>query len=62
MSVLERAERKLQLYIDPDNCIFCGACAVECPAEAIFDEDDMPPEHAHSIGENARFFLERRTQ
>ena len=26
-----------QLYIDPDECIDCGACEPECPVDAIFD-------------------------
>jgi len=30
------------LVIDPDVCIDCGACVPECPAEAIFEEDDVP--------------------
>ena len=30
------------LYIDPDECIDCGACVPECPVEAIFHEDDVP--------------------
>jgi ferredoxin len=30
------------LYIDPDECIDCGACVPECPVEAIFAEDDVP--------------------
>ncbi len=25
-----------QLYIDPEECIDCGACEPECPVEAIF--------------------------
>jgi ferredoxin len=31
-----------QLFIDPDNCIGCGACVDECPVRAIFNEDDVP--------------------
>ena len=31
------------LYIDPDACIDCGACVPECPVEAIYDENDLPP-------------------
>ncbi|MEX2217099.1 MAG: ferredoxin family protein [Phycisphaeraceae bacterium] len=38
------AEAK-QLYIDPDPCIDCGLCEGECPARAIFQEDDLPDEH-----------------
>jgi ferredoxin len=32
----------VQLYIDPDECICCGACAPECPVEAIFADTDVP--------------------
>ena len=31
-----------QFYIDPDECIDCGACEPECPVEAIFPEDALP--------------------
>ena len=30
------------LAIDPDECIDCALCEPECPAEAIFAEDDIP--------------------
>ena len=30
------------LYIDPDECIDCGACVPECPVEAIYAEEDVP--------------------
>lgn len=30
------------LYIDPEECIDCGACVPECPVEAIFDESQLP--------------------
>lgn len=29
-------------YIDPETCIDCGACAPECPYEAIYMEDEVP--------------------
>ena len=32
------------LYIEPDECIDCGACEPECPVEAIFTEEDVPDE------------------
>ena len=37
------------LYIDPDECIDCGACEPACPVNAIFAEDDVPgrPEGVH---------------
>ena len=30
------------LVIDPDECIDCTLCEPECPAGAIFAEDDIP--------------------
>jgi ferredoxin len=38
----EGVDRKL--YIDPDECIDCGACEPVCPVTAIFAEDDVPNE------------------
>jgi ferredoxin len=42
-----------QLFINPDNCIDCGACEPECPWEAIFPEDDVPAAFAADIALNA---------
>ena len=36
----EGIDRKL--FIDPNECIDCGACEPECPVEAIFPEDALP--------------------
>ena len=33
-----------QLYINPEECIDCGACEPECPVEAIFEESEVPEE------------------
>jgi ferredoxin len=30
------------LYIDPVECIDCGACVPVCPVSAIFAESDLP--------------------
>lgn len=30
------------LVIDPDECIDCTLCEPECPAEAIYSEEDLP--------------------
>ena len=35
------------LYIDPDECIDCGACEPACPVEAIFASDDLPADKAN---------------
>ena len=41
------------LAIDPDECIDCALCEPECPAEAIFAEDDVPTDQQHFTALNA---------
>jgi|APCry1669190288_1035285.scaffolds.fasta_scaffold118225_1 ferredoxin len=41
------------LVIDPDECIDCTLCVAECPAEAIFAEDDLPEAQRNFIAINA---------
>mgnify|MGYP001814605112 CR=1 FL=1 len=41
------------LAIDPDECIDCALCEPECPAEAIFAEDDVPKDQQHFTALNA---------
>ncbi|WP_413437903.1 ferredoxin FdxA [Sulfuriferula sp. GW1] len=41
------------LVIDPDECIDCTLCVAECPAEAIFAEDDVPADQQHCTALNA---------
>jgi len=41
------------LYIDPDSCIDCDACAPECPVEAIYPEEDVPENQQQWIQINA---------
>ena len=44
--VLARPRKDLEqvpyLVIDPDECIDCAVCIPECPANAIYAEDDLP--------------------
>jgi ferredoxin len=42
-----------QLYIDPEDCIDCGACVTECPVEAIFPETDVPAKWSGFVQLNA---------
>jgi ferredoxin len=42
------------LAINPDECIDCTLCVAECPAEAIFAEDDVPSDQQQFIELNAR--------
>ena len=44
------------LYINPEECIDCGACEPECPVEAIFEEDEVPEEWKNFISINYNFF------
>jgi ferredoxin len=41
------------LYIDPEECIDCGACVPECPVEAIYDEAQLPDDKADWLQVNA---------
>ena len=41
------------LVIDPEECIDCTLCVAECPAEAIFAEDDVPDSLRQFIALNA---------
>ncbi len=41
------------LVIDPDECIDCALCEPECPAEAIFEEDEVPHDQKHFVELNA---------
>ena len=44
------------LYIDPEECIDCGACEPECPVEAIFEESEVPEEWNKYIKINYDYF------
>ncbi|OPX56185.1 ferredoxin [Oceanospirillum multiglobuliferum] len=41
------------LVIDPVICIDCGLCLPECPADAIFQDIELPPEQTPYITLNA---------
>ena len=44
-----------QLYIDPVECIDCGACVPVCPVAAIFALDDLPEKWKHYTELNASY-------
>jgi len=37
------------LIIDPDECIDCAVCVPECPANAIYAEEDLPADQQEFI-------------
>ena len=41
------------LVINPDECIDCALCEPECPANAIFSEDELPEGQEKFIELNA---------
>jgi ferredoxin len=41
------------LFIDPVDCIDCGACEPECPVNAIYADRDVPPKWESYIALNA---------
>ena|SRR5436190_1267915 len=45
-----------QLYINPDECISCGACEPACPMNAILEESAVPVELASYITKNQQYF------
>jgi len=45
-----------KLYIDPDQCIDCGACEPVCPVTAIFTEDDVPDDMKEYIELDAQWY------
>ena len=49
-------EGERMLYIDPNECIDCGACAPACPTQAIYLESEVPDKWKAFIQENAAFF------
>ncbi|MCS6961983.1 MAG: ferredoxin family protein [Deltaproteobacteria bacterium] len=42
------------LVINPDECINCGACVVECPVDAIFEDIEVPDTEKEFVEINAQ--------
>ena len=45
-----------KLYINPRECIDCGACEPVCPVEAVSQDRRVPDGQHAFVGDNARFF------
>jgi NAD-dependent dihydropyrimidine dehydrogenase PreA subunit len=43
-------------YIQPDECIDCGACVPVCPVNAILDQEDLKPEEQHFLRRQIEVF------
>lgn len=46
------------LYIQPEECINCGACVPVCPEEAIYFEEDLPEPSVPHLKDNEDFFTQ----
>lgn len=46
------------LYINPDECVDCGACRIACEEDAIYFETDLPDDEQRHLADNAAFFSE----
>ena len=46
-----------QLFIDPVECIDCGACVPVCPVSAIFALDDLPEKWQSYTEKNANYVV-----
>ena len=51
-------EGNRMLYIQPDECVDCGACEPVCPVEAIYYEDDVPSQWKDFRTVGSEFFVE----
>ncbi len=45
-----------QYFINPDECIDCGACVSTCPVEAIHAADEVPAGQELFVARNAQYF------
>jgi len=52
----EKFPNEEMLFIDPVECIDCGACVPVCPVSAIFALDDLPEKWSDYAQKNATFF------
>lgn len=44
------------LYINPDECVDCGACKIACRLDAIEYETDLSDDDRAHLADNAAFF------
>jgi NAD-dependent dihydropyrimidine dehydrogenase PreA subunit len=45
-----------QLFVNPADCIDCGACVPVCPTNSVFPLDELPAEVAGFAEKNAAHY------
>jgi ferredoxin len=53
------ADEDRMLFIDPDECIDCGACVDPCPVDAIYAEEDVPQQWSVFTELNREYFKDK---
>lgn len=53
---IQSADESAMMFVNPDECIDCGACVTECEYGAIMPEGDVPADKKQFIQVNADFF------
>ena len=49
-------EAATQMYVNPAECIDCGACIPVCTSDSIHPADDVPEDKKEFIEKNAAYF------
>jgi NAD-dependent dihydropyrimidine dehydrogenase PreA subunit len=60
MDCIHGTDQDNMLYIDPEDCIDCGACVPACPVAAIFPEAELADRWQNFIQINADYFKNKR--
>lgn len=51
-------EGERSMYINPEECVDCGACRLLCEVDAIFPDYELPESELNFRADNAAFFTE----
>ena len=60
MDCIHGTDADSMLYIDPDECIDCGACIPACPVDAIFPDNQVPEKWQEYTKINADYFIGKK--
>lgn len=56
---IHEVDEDRMVFIDPDECIDCGACVDPCPVDAIFAEEDVPADQTPFVQVNKTYFSDK---